>query len=343
MKLSGTIAPALSGHVSGFDLFDVTQLLCLSGRSRILRVSYGERRGTLVFEQGALTHASTPSAAGEDAFFEIAQWAGGNFESVEAAEAETFSRNIHVPTMHLLMESARRKDEGGGTPPASPPEEAEELGKPAEVPAVGVLAWDSPAHDRLWDELATIQQEVAEELAAGAAASVPAREVPSGAAEQAPAPAAEPVPDESRPAEDPWWRHVTARWGEAVQVVVAWPPEAGWDQAAAEVRRLAKVAGAKPPPEVLSAAGPSFVRIYPEAGGILSLVFLGISKRHRFLFETLVRSAHAALVPQECAGGETQHWMGALPATLDWCVVAPDSDGCWGFSDRLRELAGKTS
>ncbi|MEW6487109.1 MAG: DUF4388 domain-containing protein [Thermodesulfobacteriota bacterium] len=341
MKLSGTIAPALSGHVSGFDLFDVTQLLCLSGRSRILRVSFGDRRGTLVFEQGALTHASTPSAGGQDAFFEIAQWTGGSFESVDAAEAGTFPPNIHVPTMHLLMESARRKDEGEGAPPALPPEEAEE---PAEVPAEGALAWDSPAHDRLWDELATIQQEVAEELAAGVAAPVPAREVPSGTSEQAPAPAAaEPVPDGGPPGEEPWWRQVTARWGEAVQVVVAWPPEAGWDQAAAEVRRLAKVAGAKPPADLLSATGPSFVRIYPEAGGILSLVFLGISKRHRFLFETLVRSAHAALVPRECAGSETQHWMGALPATLDWCVVAPDSDGCWGFSDRLRELAGNAS
>jgi hypothetical protein len=338
MKLSGTIAPAVSGHVSGFDLFDVTQLLCLSGRSRVLRVSFGDRLGTLVFEQGALTHASTPSAAGEDAFFEIAQWTGGNFESVEAAQAQSFPPNIHVPTMHLLMESARRKDEGGGAPCA------QKSAEPAEVPAGGAPPWDNPAHDQLWDELATIQQEVAQELAAGAGASVPSREAPSGPAEQVAGPAAaEPGPEGDSPAQASWWHRVTARWGEAVQVVVAWPPEAGWDQAAAEVRRLAVVAGAKPPSDVLAATGPSFVRIYPEAGGILSLVFLGISKRHRFLFETLVRSAHAALVPRECAGGETQHWMGALPATLAWCAVAPDTEGGWGFAERLRELAGKTS
>jgi CheY-like chemotaxis protein len=100
-----------SGLVGGLDIFDITQLMAMTGKSRAIRVSFGKQKGILVFENGSLAHASTKDAEGDQAFFTMAEWAGGSFEEISGSRAKGFPSNITLPTTNLLLEAARLRDE----------------------------------------------------------------------------------------------------------------------------------------------------------------------------------------------------------------------------------------
>jgi len=100
-----------SGRVGGLDIFDVTQLLAMSGRSMAVRVTFGNRSGTLTFHQGRLAHASTAELEGELAFFEMARWSGGTFEEIPRSAAASLSPNVEMPFSQLMIEAARHRDE----------------------------------------------------------------------------------------------------------------------------------------------------------------------------------------------------------------------------------------
>lgn len=100
-----------SGMVGDLDLFDIAQLLAMSGRSRLVRVSCGDQRGILGFRGGKLVHASTGTLAGEEAFYAMAVWEGGKFDELGAREGKRFAANISMPTTNLMMEAARLRDE----------------------------------------------------------------------------------------------------------------------------------------------------------------------------------------------------------------------------------------
>jgi len=345
MQLSGTIASGWQGQVSGFDLFDVAQLLCLSGRTRALSLRFVAASGALVFREGQLVHASAGEISGEEAFFEMVGWAGGSFENMDPFSPGDFPDNIEVPTMHLLMEAARRKDElahdriGGiaETPAEDSLEEATHGPSPAQ-PTQDLLG------DDFWEDLARVQQRVAERLYEAAAPLDPAPPPPT-APEPAPSPAEETEipPSEPDPAQVPqgWWEQMRDQWGDSVQVVVAWPGDLDWKEAGAEVSRLASALGAVAPTVSLSAKGPSFVRLHPSCGGSLSLTFLSIHRKHRFLFETLIRSAQMALIPQYDSADEASLWSALIPAGVP-CVTVPGPAGDrWPLAEGLQEMGGR--
>jgi len=103
--------PGWSGTVGGLDIFDVTQLLAMSGRSLAVRVTFGKRSGILMFDQGRLDHASTGKLRGEKAFFEMARWSGGTFEEIPFPETGVPEQNVVMPLSQLMIEAARRRDE----------------------------------------------------------------------------------------------------------------------------------------------------------------------------------------------------------------------------------------
>ena len=169
------------GVVGGLDLYDLAQLLALSRRRRALEVSHGDQRGLLVFDQGALIHASTGTLRGERAFYEMVRWKGGGFREVSVPEDETWQRNVTTPLPHLLMEAARLADEGvevegSGPLPVSGPAGAEEgvsgggeagaeertTGGTAAIDGSGVVLREGPGLERLqavlepMNELATV-------------------------------------------------------------------------------------------------------------------------------------------------------------------------------------------
>jgi CheY-like chemotaxis protein len=100
-----------SGSVSGLDIFDLTQLLAMTKRSRSVRVRAGGKDGVLVLEDGQLTHATANGRVGAEAFCEMVCWNGGTFEDIPQADLAAFPRNVEVSTAHLILEAARLRDE----------------------------------------------------------------------------------------------------------------------------------------------------------------------------------------------------------------------------------------
>ncbi len=118
-----------SGLIGGLDLFDVAQLMSLSGKTKIVRVTYRRKKGVLVFEAGQLIHASCGKIKEEKAFFEMAGWEGGRFQELDPDQGSKFKKNITARTTQLMMEAARLKDEAAAgitpkdqTTPAPEPE-----------------------------------------------------------------------------------------------------------------------------------------------------------------------------------------------------------------------------
>lgn len=104
-------ATGWAGVLDGLDIFDLVQLLVVTRKRRVVRVANGEREGTLVFDNGALIHASSGDLEGEEAFFEMITWHGGSFEAPRESSSGQFLPNISVSATHLMMEAARRRDE----------------------------------------------------------------------------------------------------------------------------------------------------------------------------------------------------------------------------------------
>jgi CheY-like chemotaxis protein/predicted regulator of Ras-like GTPase activity (Roadblock/LC7/MglB family) len=100
-----------SGSVGGLDLFDFTQLFALSGKSTAVRVAWGDRAGHMVFQEGALVHASTDDLDGEEAFYAMTRWRGGTLSETAQPDPTSLPHNIGASTNHLIMEAARMRDE----------------------------------------------------------------------------------------------------------------------------------------------------------------------------------------------------------------------------------------
>lgn len=100
-----------SGRVGGLEIFDLAQLLALTGKSKAIRISCGREKGVLVFEQGQLVHASTGSLQGCEAFFAMAGWEAASFDELAGAKARKYPPNITMSTTNLMLEAVRLRDE----------------------------------------------------------------------------------------------------------------------------------------------------------------------------------------------------------------------------------------
>lgn len=98
-----------SGAISVQTLPDVVQLYALSGVTGRLRVQHRSSEGFVWFERGAVAHASTLTASGVEAFYEIMLWSGGEFSMLPGAAPP--ERPIRANWTELIMESCRRIDE----------------------------------------------------------------------------------------------------------------------------------------------------------------------------------------------------------------------------------------
>lgn len=117
-----------AGTLKNIQLNDLIQMCCLSASSLCMRVTKGDRQGTIFIVDGEIVHAACVDMVGEDAFYRILGWQTGSFESFEASAMpqRTIEKNYHF----LIMEAARRVDEKAmlGAEPAEaapcPPEDA---------------------------------------------------------------------------------------------------------------------------------------------------------------------------------------------------------------------------
>jgi CheY-like chemotaxis protein/predicted regulator of Ras-like GTPase activity (Roadblock/LC7/MglB family) len=100
-----------SGAISVQTLPDIVQLYVLSSATGVLSIKHHSGEGGVWFERGSIMHAVTPTRIGDEAFYEIMMWSGGEFTM--RAGARTTERSVRSNWQELLMESCRRIDEQG--------------------------------------------------------------------------------------------------------------------------------------------------------------------------------------------------------------------------------------
>jgi two-component system, chemotaxis family, protein-glutamate methylesterase/glutaminase len=98
-----------AGTLKNIQLNDLIQMCCLSAASLCMRVTKGDRQGTIFIVDGDIVHAACDTIVGEEAFYRILGWQTGSFESIEMATIP--ERTIDKNCQFLIMEAARRVDE----------------------------------------------------------------------------------------------------------------------------------------------------------------------------------------------------------------------------------------
>lgn len=98
-----------SGAISVQTLPDIVQLYVLSSATGMLTVKHRSGEGRMFFVRGAILHAVTESGVGDDAFYEIMMWSGGEFSM--RMGVTTPDASVKSNWQELLMESVRRIDE----------------------------------------------------------------------------------------------------------------------------------------------------------------------------------------------------------------------------------------
>jgi uncharacterized protein YjbI with pentapeptide repeats len=98
-----------SGSIKYIQLTDLIQLVCLSDSDLLIQVESPQGHGTIHVRSGCVYHAQVGAVKGEEAFFEMLEWANGRFETFPLPEQSVAS--IDKPLEHLLLESMRQRDE----------------------------------------------------------------------------------------------------------------------------------------------------------------------------------------------------------------------------------------
>ncbi len=99
------------GNVVGVALQDLIQLFCTSGADVLLRVKSSAGEGAICIFSGQVVHAQTPHQEGENAFYEILTWPGGEFTAYPLEGEWVGKVSINKPWEHLILEGARLADE----------------------------------------------------------------------------------------------------------------------------------------------------------------------------------------------------------------------------------------
>lgn len=98
------------GAMSGLPLSDVIQLKGHNMFTGCIFVEYANMRGCVYFNAGEVVHAEQGTTTGEQAFYEIVSWPGGQFNIEEQAASP--QRTIDRKLTFLLLEAHRLLDEG---------------------------------------------------------------------------------------------------------------------------------------------------------------------------------------------------------------------------------------
>ncbi|MCA9692872.1 MAG: response regulator [Myxococcales bacterium] len=98
------------GNDIEIEFFDYVQMIALTGRDKAILVHTNAGVGRIWFEHGDICHVQMGEERGEGAFYKILGLDQGTFR--ETLFRPPPARTVMRPSMHLLMEAARRKDEG---------------------------------------------------------------------------------------------------------------------------------------------------------------------------------------------------------------------------------------
>ncbi len=97
------------GHISGIPLTSFLQLIELDRKTCTLRVTSGNRQGSLYFVNGELWDAQSGNECGEETALQIISWRQVIIDIEDKCPLTI--RNIDLPLGFMLIEGARRRDE----------------------------------------------------------------------------------------------------------------------------------------------------------------------------------------------------------------------------------------
>jgi CheY-like chemotaxis protein len=97
------------GSVADFQLSDIIQLNCLGRLTSSLQIKHDDQTGYIYFADGNIVHALTDNLEGENAFYHIMSWQGGEFSVRRNAKSP--KETIAKGWQSLLLEAMRRVDE----------------------------------------------------------------------------------------------------------------------------------------------------------------------------------------------------------------------------------------
>jgi hypothetical protein len=100
---------AFQGSLAELHLPDIIQLVSVSGKTGVFRLSDGSNRGDIWLHEGRIVHAEHDDLSGEEAVYSLAIWRSGEFRFEAGVAAPR--QSIQKSNTNLLMEAARRLDE----------------------------------------------------------------------------------------------------------------------------------------------------------------------------------------------------------------------------------------
>ncbi len=100
---------ALQGSLSELSLPDVIQMVSVSGKTGVFSVARHDELGKIFLRDGQIVDAVVGALRGDNAVYEMAIWAEGDFTFNPGEETEAVT--IHLSNANLMMEAARRLDE----------------------------------------------------------------------------------------------------------------------------------------------------------------------------------------------------------------------------------------
>ena len=100
---------AFQGSLAELHLPDIIQLVSVSGKTGVFRLTEGPHEGEIYLQEGRIVHAELGELVGEEAVYALAIWRQGEFHFDSAVPAPR--QTIQKSNTSLLMEAARRLDE----------------------------------------------------------------------------------------------------------------------------------------------------------------------------------------------------------------------------------------
>lgn len=108
-KSSGPGAKGIEGRLSQMSLADILQMLHLNKKEGELKVTSGEKTGSVYIKDGEIYNSSLEGVEKEKALFRLFTWEDGRFEFTP--KQITATKKIRSSTGNLLMEGMRQIDE----------------------------------------------------------------------------------------------------------------------------------------------------------------------------------------------------------------------------------------
>jgi hypothetical protein len=100
---------AFQGSLKELPLPDIIQLVSVSGKTGVFKLTNGAETGAIFLAEGQIVHAVVGDLQGEEAVYDLAIWPQGDFVFTPGEDAP--HQTVQKSNTNLLMEAARRIDE----------------------------------------------------------------------------------------------------------------------------------------------------------------------------------------------------------------------------------------